>query len=122
MMQRWLFNENVPLASVLACRAWGWDVLSIAQSHPGISDAQVMFLAQSEQRCLVTFDCDYGELIYKLKQPAPPALILLRLPSYQPQDPARCLQHLVQQDLLQEGYFHQFDGETLRRRLFPAQA
>ena len=122
MTLRWLFNENIPWPSVVQCREWGWDVLAIGQSHPGISDTQVMLLAQSQNRWLVTFDRDYGELIFKLKQPSPPLLVLLRLPTYQPREPARWLQHLVQKELLIEGYFHQFDGDTLRRRRFPTSA
>jgi predicted nuclease of predicted toxin-antitoxin system len=120
--QRWLFNENLPLASIVLCREWGWDVLSIGQSHPGASDHSVMALANVEQRWLATFDRDYGELIFRLRQPAPPVLVLLRLQSYQPRDPALWQQHLAEQGLLHEGYFHQFDGETLRRRPFPADA
>jgi hypothetical protein len=122
MTTRWLFNENVPLPSVLTCRAWGWDVLSIGQSHPGISDALVMHLAQQEQRWLVTFDRDYGELVFRLKHPTPPLVVLLRLSSYRPDEPAQWLAHLHAQGLLLEGCFHQFDGEMLRRRRFPQQS
>ena len=56
MKARWLVNENFPAPSVAIMRASGHDVLSIAESHSGDDDAEVLALARKEGRWLVTFD------------------------------------------------------------------
>ena len=62
MKVRWLVNENFPAPSVAVLRALGHDVLSIAESHSGDDDTEVLALAWEERRWLMTFDRDYGEL------------------------------------------------------------
>lgn len=64
MKVRWLANENFPLPSVTVLRASGHDVLFIAESHSGIDDKEVLALAREEGRWLVTFDRDYGKLLF----------------------------------------------------------
>ena len=59
-----LANENIPLGMVHRLREMGHDVLAIVQSCPGVTDAVVLDLARREQRTLLTFDRDYGELVY----------------------------------------------------------
>jgi predicted nuclease of predicted toxin-antitoxin system len=100
-------------------RAYGWDVLAIGESSPGMEDHAVLALAAEEHRWLATFDRDYGDLIYRLRYPAPVGVVLLRVSSYKPDEPALWLNGLFTQGHLVEGYFHRFDGETIRRRRFP---
>ena len=117
MKVRWLVNENFPAPSVAVLRASGHDVLYIADSHAGDDDADVLALAREEGRWLVTFDRDYGELLFARNHAPPPAVILLRVPSYRPDEPAAWLEHLLDQseDLL--GKFTVFTGKTVRSRL-----
>ena len=68
---RLLINENIPLASVIALREAGHDVLSISEHSPGIPDELVMAIAHNEQRIVVTFDRDYGELVFRRRLPLP---------------------------------------------------
>lgn len=112
----WLLNENVPAPAVARLRARGWNVLAIAESHASIEDTCVLALASAEQRWLATFDRDYGELIFRRRLPAPPVTLLLRVPSYRPQEPAEWIERLYAAGQLQPGCFHIFDGQTIRRR------
>lgn len=61
---RFLANENFPLPSVRLLRSAGHDVLSITEESPGISDDRILTRAVAEERIILTFDRDYGELIY----------------------------------------------------------
>lgn len=61
---RFLADENVPLPSVDALRAAGHDVASISRESPGAPDPRVLERAQQEARLLITFDRDFGELIF----------------------------------------------------------
>ena len=115
-MPAWLLNENFPRPSVDRLRALGWDVHAISEDNPSVDDDVVMEQARREGRWLATFDRDYGELVFKRKLPAPKVIILLRVVSYQPTDPADWLVNLQDAEQIQEGYFHIFDGKTVRRR------
>lgn len=67
---RFLADENFPRAAVEALAATGHDVVSIAAVHPGASDAEVLIRAVREQRILLTFDKDFGELALRSQMPA----------------------------------------------------
>ncbi len=60
-----LANEIFPLASVKYLIGKGFDVVAIGIDFAGYEDTEVMDLAQKEQRIILTFDRDYGELIFK---------------------------------------------------------
>ncbi len=64
-MIRFLADENLPLASVRRLRDEGFDVASIAEDSPGIADAAVLARADRESRVVITFDRDFGELLYR---------------------------------------------------------
>lgn len=116
MKVRWLANENFPAPSVAVMRASGHDVLSIAESHAGNDDINVSALAPEQGRWLVTFDRDYGELLFARNHAPPPAVILLRVPSYRPDEPATWLGHLLHESDSLLGRFTVFTGKTVRSR------
>lgn len=62
---KFLANENISLASVTYLKSAGFDVMAIGVDYFGISDREVMQLAINESRIIITYDCDYGELIFK---------------------------------------------------------
>lgn len=75
---RILANENVPLLAIEALRSAGHDVDWIRALHPGYKDEQVLALAQSDDRVVLTFDKDFGELAFHRGLPASSGVILLR--------------------------------------------
>ncbi len=118
MMVRFLVNENFPAPSILRLREAGYDVVSVAESFPGVDDTDVLAQAVNEQRWLATFDSDYGELLFARGLPPPPAVILLRVPSYRPGDPATWLMQLAAEPEARRGMFTVFDGDSIRSRPF----
>ncbi|MEW5920437.1 MAG: DUF5615 family PIN-like protein [Bacillota bacterium] len=62
---KFLANENIPLKSIEVLRKKGFDVKSVSELFPGISDKEVLTFAKKEQRIILTFDKDYGYLLYK---------------------------------------------------------
>ncbi len=111
-----LVNENFPVPATTALRAMGFDVLAIGECCPGWDDMRVMSLALESQRWLITFDRDYGDLIYLRGLPPPPAVILLRVPSYRPEEPAQWVSRMTTDAEAHIGKFAVFDGNTLRSR------
>jgi predicted nuclease of predicted toxin-antitoxin system len=86
-----LVNENFPHPATLRLRGAGYDVIAIAEMQPGMPDAEVLALASSQARWLITFDRDYGELAFARRMPTPPAIILIRLSSYRAVEAADAL-------------------------------
>lgn len=106
MRPRLLADENFPAPSVRLLRDHGYDVLSIAESASSIADVDVMEIARSAQRRILTFDRDYGELAFVRRLPPPPAIVLLRMTRYQPQEPAiRAMRVLSSAEAGQGGFF-----------------
>jgi len=60
-------DESVDFSIVKNLRTLGFDVLSISESHSGISDAMVLQLAFEKQQLLITEDKDFGELAHRMK-------------------------------------------------------
>ena len=76
---RLLANENFPLDAVNPLRADGHDVRWVRTEAPGISDVEVLELARRDNRLIVTFDKDFGELAFHSHLPIASGIILFRL-------------------------------------------
>lgn len=61
---RFLADESWDFAVVRARRAAGHDVVAIAESRHGITDRDVMELAEIERRVVITEDKDFGQLAF----------------------------------------------------------
>ena len=64
---------------VSGLRSAGFDVAWIQSDAPGSSDEQVLELAGEQQRILITYDTDFGDLIFHRGVPARSGVMLLRL-------------------------------------------
>ena len=78
---RLLANENFPGDAVTALREAGHDVAWVRTDAPGSNDQGVLARAQAEDRILVTFDKDFGELAFRTRLPATSGIILFRITS-----------------------------------------
>lgn len=114
-----LANENWPRPALLALRAAGVDVEAVAESMPRATDAQVLRHAASRGRWVLTFDRDYGELVFARSVPPPPAIVYLRQGAYAPAWPAQVVLDLVPRADWVLGHLVVVTGRTLRRRPLP---
>ena len=62
---RFLADESLDFQIVSRLRQDGCDVLYVAEMAPGISDSEVLGLANSNAALLLTADRDFGELIFR---------------------------------------------------------
>lgn len=83
---RFLANENFPGAAVTALEAAGHDVAWVRIVAPGMTDPDVMAWAMRDERILLTFDKDFGELAGKSALPRTCGVVLLRTPIHRPGD------------------------------------
>ena len=76
---KFLLDESAEFRLAAFLRELGHDVSAIAHDYPhALSDQEVLAIANSEQRILITNDRDFGELIFRLGLPHS-GVILFRL-------------------------------------------
>ena len=91
-----LANENFPLQSVYLLQKAGFNVKAISIDCSGISDDEVMEISINENRTIVTFDSDYGELIFKFDYKPEFGVIYFRWNTFTPKEPGQLLLNLFQ--------------------------
>ncbi len=89
-------DESVEGPTVYALRAVGYEVLFIAETSPGIEDAEVLSIARREQSLLITADKDFGELVFRNREPHC-GVLLVRSPEDDPNENAANAVSAVQQ-------------------------
>jgi predicted nuclease of predicted toxin-antitoxin system len=65
---KFLADENIDYQIVAHLRQQGYSVLYVAELNPGISDSEVLYLANKENAILITSDSDFGELVFRQKR------------------------------------------------------
>lgn len=95
MAHRLLANENFPAKSVLFLESKGYDIMSVGKDCPGITDAEIMEIAIHEQRLILTFDRDYGDLIFRKDYKPTEGVIYLRLENYEPDFPGQLVDSII---------------------------
>lgn len=96
---RILANENIPGPVVRALRDRGHDVVWVKEEMVGATDHDVLARAEREERLVVTFDKDFGELAVRSDLPASSGIVLLRLKGNDPKtDNARAISALTSRD------------------------
>ena len=83
---RFLANENFPGAAVKVLQAAGHDIVWVRTAAPGPDDPDVLAWAAREERILLTFDEDFGELARASTLPTTCGVVLLRIPMPPPGD------------------------------------
>ena len=112
-------NENIPEACVLSLRSDGHDVLWIREAAPGSSDASVLDRAHAEARLLITFDKDFGELVFRRGRRASLGIVLFRISQPSPDAVAARVAVVLASRDDWAGHFSVVDDSTVRMRTLP---
>ena len=114
-----LANENFPAPSIRALRDTGIEVKSISENSPGITDKEVIQIAQKEKLIILTFDKDYGELIFRHSINNPPAVVFFRFKGTTPACAGQLLRKLIKEDKIQlENTFTVIEENNIRQRQY----
>ena len=89
---RFLANENFPGDAVTALQTVGHDVIWVRTAAPGAKDEDILAWAMRDDRVLLTFDKDFGELAWRSELPASCGIVLLRIPMPLPSAARACSQ------------------------------
>jgi predicted nuclease of predicted toxin-antitoxin system len=63
--------------------------------NPSIMDAEIIAIAISEERTILTFDRAYGELNFRHNHKPEKGVIYLRLDEYEPEQPGRIIEEIM---------------------------
>lgn len=118
---RFLADENIHSSTVNALRVLGHDVRWIFFDAPGISDEEILEISVSEERVLITYDTDFGDLIFHRNLPADCGVILLRCSGSVQDHTVRLLEVLTDRDDW-SSFFSAVEDTRVRRRLLPRRA
>jgi predicted nuclease of predicted toxin-antitoxin system len=116
---RFLANENFPGRAVEELRAAGHDVAWVRTDAPGSSDPTVLAKATSEERILLTFDKDFGELAWRAKLPATCGIVLFRIPMPPPDRVGSVLCEVLSARDDWQGRFSVIEPGRIRMRELP---
>ena len=118
VLLKFLANENIPFSSVSYLKSKDLDVTSIGVDYPGIADKEVMELAISENRTIVTYDSDYGELIFKYGYKPEPGVIFIRFQPADSLEAARIIESLIEKNLLFNRLLTVVDKNSIRQKKY----
>jgi predicted nuclease of predicted toxin-antitoxin system len=119
---RILANENVAGETVAALRQLGHDVAWIAADAAGASDRQVLQRAADEDRIIVTFDKDFGELAFRERLPVSTGVILLRVQAKDPTTLTQIVAAALESRDDWTGHFSVVENQRLRMTPLPKTA
>jgi len=116
---RLLADENVPRVAVDALAHEGFDIRWVHRENPGIADEQVLAQALREQRLLITFDKDFGELVFRRGHAASVGVVLFRVPDMMPAEVSEFVLQVLRAGHPLEGHFSVVERDRIRVRALP---
>ena len=115
---KYLADENFPFPGLAALRTFGYDVSSIAEEHRGASDETVAEICERESRVLITFDKDFGEMVFRRGLSAGSSVVLFRI-NPEPSVLVRILRSLIDNGVLADKVFCVVARDKVRVRPMP---
>ncbi len=115
---RLLGHENVAGPVVDALRAAGHDIVWVHEESPGLDDDAILRLAQQQQRIVLTFDKDFGELAFRTGV-ATYGVILVRLRTPSPDVLAAAVVDAIQSRPVWADRFTVIEAGRIRTRPLP---
>lgn len=112
---KFLADENFPITSFRILQTVGYDIKHVAFDMPSVADIEVTHFAITENRIILTFDSDYGTLIFKFGY-QPPGVIYFRLPNIAPDEPAYILINLLKENCRIEHMHTVIESDKIRQR------
>ena len=114
-----LANENFPRPSTIILRENGFDVKIIHENFQCIEDSEVIQISIELNLIILTFDGDYGELIFKYAKDNPPSVVFFREKGNTPEFAASSLISLLaNKDISLSDAFTVVEANNIRQRFY----
>jgi predicted nuclease of predicted toxin-antitoxin system len=102
---RFLANENFPAKAIQWLRKRGDDVVYAAEVLTGSTDEELLRKAAEEERIILTFDRDFGELVFHRRMKSIGGIVLIRLGQMTPKLMISMLQSFFSSEVTLNGFF-----------------
>ena len=112
---RFLANENIPLASVKKLQGL-FDLKSVMLEKSGIKDSEVLEWAHTENRVILTFDRDYGELLFRHDLPRPGGVLYFRFEPKYPEELYEMVMSILESGMEINGTYSVVERDRIRQR------
>lgn len=113
--QIFLADENIPLSVIKQLRKEGLKIISVTEEFKSFSDKKILELSSQNKWIIITFDRDFGDMIFKQNHSKPFGIIFLRII---PKSPKYILQFLrwllIQTSISFEGNFVVVNKDKVR--------
>jgi predicted nuclease of predicted toxin-antitoxin system len=109
-----LADENFPRPAVAALREKGFDISWIVEDAAGLPDEFVLARCIDEKRTLLTFDKDFGELVFRRGLPADFGVVLFRARASSPTELVAIIVNAVTARDDWEGFFTVISCDRIR--------
>lgn len=117
---RFLADGNFPLSSIRLLTTAEHDIVSVALESPGVPDEVVLDRAIREGRILLTFDRDYGSLLYERGSQPLRGIVYFRFTPSSSEEPAEYLLGLLERlESLLPGTLTVAERDCVRQRPLP---
>ena len=100
-MTQFIADENIPKETVNLLKRQGIDIVAVTEFASGLSDIKVLDLAKAKGRIVITFEKDFGQLIFKEKRKTK-GLMLLRFVPKSPLQIAKRVQQVLAAEIKME--------------------
>jgi predicted nuclease of predicted toxin-antitoxin system len=114
---QFLADENFPLDSIQLLKEKGFVVRSVFDVYRGKPDAFLLLEAIAAEEIVLTFDKDFGELVFKSLIKGCRGIVLFRMERFLPDVPALLLISLITEgNISLENNFTVIDADKIRQR------
>jgi predicted nuclease of predicted toxin-antitoxin system len=93
---KFLLDENIPVTVLKSLEKSGFDAVSVLQYEGLKSDLEIIKTAAREKRIIITYDRDFGELVFKAGHKSY-GIIYLRFEPFNPQIVSRQISILLEE-------------------------
>lgn len=93
---KFVADENVDLPIIVRLRDDGHEIYAIIESSAGVSDDEVLKLANEQGIVLLTGDKDFGEMVYRDKR-FTCGIVLIRLAGLSNQEKAEVVTNVIRE-------------------------
>jgi len=100
-----LADENIPFSVIKQLRKEGYGIISVVEDFKRSSDKKSLEHSSKNKLIIITFDKDFGELIYKQECDKPFGIILLRVSPKSPEYILQIIKWLLQTKISFVGNF-----------------
>ncbi len=114
-----ILDENIPKSTMESLEKVGFQIFSIRQNRPGITDKEIVKLSEKKKQPIIILDKDFGYLVYN-QNLKPYCVMLIRIKPQQPDQIfeaiSTVLKWIEKENIDLNRKFIVFDGKSLRIR------